>query len=349
MGKNKKKKRLPGGKGNHGNATKGVVLFQHGLTDDSSGVCLNEPSNSLAFWLADQGYDVWLGNNRGNGISMTNTRFTANQDGFWDFSWAEMGLYDLPAEIEYVLAKTGARKLSYIGHSEGTIQAFAAFTSNNKVGWQTHNIADKVNVFVALAPIAYVKNVEVAILQVMATFSIEKIISLLGFREFWIPTAIHKILPGACWLFSYICEFVLMALSGPFPGIQRNKLSFWLQYQPNPTSVKNMAHWSQGVRDGTFGMYDYGANGNMQKYGQRFPPQFNLTNWPSQLPVALFAGSKDYLSDTKDVQTLISLLPKPFVHYETNFGHLDFILGSYTNKIFPHVLQYIQTYNKGYH
>lgn len=281
---------------------------------------------------------------------MTNTRFNSNQDGFWDFTWTEMGLYDLPAQINYVLARTGARKLSYIGHSEGTIQAFAAFSSsNNNSGWATYKIADKVDLFVALAPIAYVKHVEVIILQLMATFSLEKIISLLGFQEFWIPTAIHKILPGACWLFAYICEFVLMALSGPFPGIQASKLSFWLQYEPNPTSVKNMAHWSQGVRDGSFGMFDYGSNGNMQHYGQRFPPQFNLTNWPSSLPVALFAGSKDYLGDPNDVQTLISLLPSPFVHYETNYGHLDFILGSQTNKIFPHILQYLQTYNKGFH
>lgn len=139
-----------------------------------------------------------------------------------------------------------------------------------------------------------------------------------------------------------------MALSGPFPGLQRSKLSFWLDYEPNPTSVKNMVHWSQGVRDGSFGHYDYGASGNMQHYGQRFPPQYNLTDWPSSLPVALFAGSLDYLGDPKDVQTLISLLPRPFVHYETNFGHLDFILGQNTHRTFSYILHYLEAYNKGW-
>lgn len=33
--------------------------------------------------------------------------------------WDEMGLYDIPAEIEYVLNVTGREKLVYIGHSMG--------------------------------------------------------------------------------------------------------------------------------------------------------------------------------------------------------------------------------------
>ena len=33
--------------------------------------------------------------------------------------WDEMGLYDIPAELEYVLNVTGRQKLIYIGHSMG--------------------------------------------------------------------------------------------------------------------------------------------------------------------------------------------------------------------------------------
>lgn len=66
-------------------ATKGAVLIQHGLIDASVGFCLNPPSQSLPFILADAGYDVWLGNNRGNGVSMTNEKYTQDQAEFWDF------------------------------------------------------------------------------------------------------------------------------------------------------------------------------------------------------------------------------------------------------------------------
>ncbi len=79
---------------------------------------MNNPTEGLPFILADAGYDVWLGNNRGNGYSMSNKYYNQNDDEFWDFSWDDMALYDLPSQIGYVLKLTGRSQLSYIGHSE---------------------------------------------------------------------------------------------------------------------------------------------------------------------------------------------------------------------------------------
>lgn len=41
-----------------------------------------------------------------------------------------MAKYDIPAVIEYILKKTGKEQLYFIGHSQGTLQAFAAFSQN---------------------------------------------------------------------------------------------------------------------------------------------------------------------------------------------------------------------------
>lgn len=33
--------------------------------------------------------------------------------------WDEMGMYDIPAELNYILNVTGQKKLTYVGHSMG--------------------------------------------------------------------------------------------------------------------------------------------------------------------------------------------------------------------------------------
>ena len=41
-----------------------------------------------------------------------------------DFRWHEIGMYDVPASVDYVLKTTGKSKLNYIGHSMGTTAFF---------------------------------------------------------------------------------------------------------------------------------------------------------------------------------------------------------------------------------
>jgi hypothetical protein len=39
------------------------------------------------------GYDVWLGNSRGNVYSRKNIYYTPDEDAFWAWSWDEMASY----------------------------------------------------------------------------------------------------------------------------------------------------------------------------------------------------------------------------------------------------------------
>jgi hypothetical protein len=54
---------------------------------------INGPVQSLGFILADQGYDVWLGNSRGNVYSRNNIHYTPDQNQFWAWSWDDMAKY----------------------------------------------------------------------------------------------------------------------------------------------------------------------------------------------------------------------------------------------------------------
>ena len=86
------------------NAVKPPVLMQHGILDSAYCWIVNYADVAPAFVAARAGYDVWLGNSRGNTYSRANTQWDPdhNERHFWDFSWFDMGTYDLPAVIDAI-------------------------------------------------------------------------------------------------------------------------------------------------------------------------------------------------------------------------------------------------------
>lgn len=74
---------------------------------------------SLAVTLANQGYDVWAGNNRGNIYGRRHVKYDAWSDSeeFFDYSFYENGKYDTAKQVEFALQTSGHSKLTYIGHS----------------------------------------------------------------------------------------------------------------------------------------------------------------------------------------------------------------------------------------
>jgi hypothetical protein len=102
------------------------VILQHGLFQ-CSGIFMMNEKDSLAFYLAEKGFDVWCGNNRG--IFEGHTHLGYDDDQYWDWSIDELGKYDFPAFIHYVRNFTGVEKVSYIGHSQGNAQAFFGIPS----------------------------------------------------------------------------------------------------------------------------------------------------------------------------------------------------------------------------
>jgi len=102
------------------NKNRPPVLLQHGLFSNSDCWLSSGPENSLAYLLADAGYDVWLGNARGNIYSRANSQISLNSPRFWHFDWHEIGTIDIATMIDYILGETGYSKLNYVGHSQGT-------------------------------------------------------------------------------------------------------------------------------------------------------------------------------------------------------------------------------------
>lgn len=123
--------------------------------------------------MADIGYDVWLGNARGNTYSKGHIKFKRNDNRYWDFSWHEMALYDIPAEIDYIykikkMTENSSKQLLennllYVGHSMGTTMLFAMLAMRPEYN-------SKINAGFALAPVAYMNHVKSPI-RLLAPFS----------------------------------------------------------------------------------------------------------------------------------------------------------------------------------
>jgi len=317
-----------------------AVLLQHGLLDSGTTWVINPPNESLGFILADAGYDVWIGNNRGNSYSPCTT------DECWKFSYDEMAMYDLPTFVNYILSVTNMSSISYVGHSEGTTQAFAGFSLSPE-------LASKVNLFVALAPAILVNHQESPLLTLLVDLHVDALFELFGVKDFmpsdWFIKAVGALFCNG-GLFTPICDDIIFALCGVDPeknhNFNQSRTEVYVSHTPAGTSVQNMAHWAQAVRSSQFQMFDYGTAGNIAHYGQQTPPLYDLSNLT--VPTALFSGGNDYLADPEDVEQLMNMFPKSaqiFSQYVEEYNHLDFAWGvDCAQKIYPNIVSLLQKY-----
>lgn len=121
-----------------------------------------------AYRLADEGYDVWLGNCRGSNYSINHT--TLNPFGnrndrrkFWSFSQHEIGYYDVPATIDYVLEQSEQTKLHYVGHSQGCTAFFIMASERAEYN-------AKIESMHALAPAVFVKHAKSLVIRIVKHF-----------------------------------------------------------------------------------------------------------------------------------------------------------------------------------
>ena len=100
------------------NGTKRLpVLLQHGLLQGGDCWVLNLPGQSLAFILADEGFDVWIANGRGTQWSHGHKKYSKHDREYWDWTWDELAEFDLPAMLAFVMETTES-KVFYVGHSQ---------------------------------------------------------------------------------------------------------------------------------------------------------------------------------------------------------------------------------------
>lgn len=99
------------------------VLLHHGVTANHLSFDLgvgtpDKPVPSLAHWLADRGYDVWVIDLRGRAASQRAGIFRGRR---WNWSVDDYINFDNPAAVDYILAQSAYRQMHWIGHSMGGV------------------------------------------------------------------------------------------------------------------------------------------------------------------------------------------------------------------------------------
>ncbi|XP_014480140.1 PREDICTED: lipase 3 isoform X2 [Dinoponera quadriceps] len=327
-----------------------TVFLQHGLLGSSVDWVIPGKDKGLAYILADQGYDVWLGNFRGNTYSRAHINLPTSDSRFWNFSYHEMGIYDIPAAISYITNMRFQPLHAYIGHSMGTTAFYVMAT-------ECPQITEMVEVMISLAPVAFIQHIKSPV-RILAPFSkdYEIIAHFLGEDQFLPQNEFLRLLSKfACDIDIFeekICANVLFLICG-FDKEQFNYtlLPTILNHTPAGTSTKTFVHLSQGILSGKFRPYDYGGQKNQEIYNATQPPDYDFTN--VTVPIALFYSDNDWFVDNSDVKRLYGMLDNVVDVYRVpypKFNHLDFIWGKDAPQlVYKRLLQVIsKSYFDGY-
>lgn len=322
-----------------GTVQKKVVYLHHGLLMNSEvWVCITEKERCLPFLLVDQGYDVWLGNNRGNKYSKKCMHHAPTEVEFWDFSMDQFAFHDIPDSIDYILSTTHQPSLSYIGFSQGTAQAFATLSIHPTLN-------SKVDVFVALAPAMAPPGLASGVVSSLVKTNPKVLFLLFGRRAILgSATMWSALLYPAIFAWS-IDKSLSFLFNWNMTNITPHQKLAAYPHLYSFTSTKSVVHWFQIIRNGTFQMYDDEVSTPLSlSQGSKY---YKVAKFPTRnirTPIVLVYGGSDSLVDIK---LMLKELPKHTVAREIKkYEHLDFLWASDVDKlVFPHVLDALESYS----
>ncbi|KAG7308010.1 hypothetical protein JYU34_006647 [Plutella xylostella] len=331
--------RIPRGPNSDPGRARTPVFIMHGLTATSSAYIAVGANLSIAYNVVDAGFDVWLGNARGtvNGRSHSKLNPDNNRHAsdFFDFSFEEIGMYDIPAMIDYVLDHTKNQKLHYIGHSQGC-STFLVMTS------MLPEYNEKIITAHLLAPVGYMKYFPDRSLSLMArtTNMLYSMAQSSGIYEIsgggGGPVAARSESVLADWMpiptSALDCDHASgdMAATCGVVGRDgsRNSIASAFIGGGGGASVKQFAHFGQNIRDKKFKRFDYGLLKNLAKYGSTREPAYDLGKITVEATLHYTVG--DNLLHERDVLAMAADMPNARVRRiaRDDFTHNDFIIAA---------------------
>ncbi|XP_033227336.1 lipase 3-like [Belonocnema kinseyi] len=320
--------RIPSGNGekiNRIQENKPIAYLVHALLQSSIDWVSTGQNVSLAYLLADKGFDVWLGNNRGTIFSQKHQTYSTTSSSFWNFSWHESGVIDMPETIDFILNQTGKSELFLVCYSQ-------ACTELVVMGSLKPEYNKKITLALNMAPPVFFGHSKglgwliIRTLDHLISRNHDNVANHFGLT----------VTPSMVYIYTLLFKdrrsaFRIIGLIKNIFGIDSNGVDLEVlkkevSYIPGGCSTKQFLHYNFGRNHpGTFRQYDYGKSENMKIYNSTIPPDYPLEK--VTIPIAIFQGLQDFLVSPKDIETLVRKLPNVVYRKKfKKFNHLSFTI-----------------------
>jgi len=283
--------------------------------------------------LLEAGYDVWMGNIRGNKYCQKHRLLKPVQSEFWDFSLDEVVGQDIPAMVDYVLESCrDFKKIVYVGFSQGSTLAFASLSIQPKLN-------EQIGLMIGLAATTKPKGMKNRLVQALNRASPE--LNYLFFSRqiflrnvnFW-----KKILSARAYTSAIdMCLKLLFGWECKHMRYLDKAIAY--QHLYSFTSSKLIVHWHQIMRSKRLQMYD---DGSPVALGENavVVPRYTLEAISTR--IALFLGGKDTLVDNEYTKTHLG---DSVIHVTeiAEYEHLDFLWAhDVDTSIYPAILDLLE-------
>ncbi|XP_077608006.1 lipase member N isoform X2 [Crocuta crocuta] len=311
--------RIPHGRGDaRSTGPRPVVYLQHALFADNASWLENYANGSLGFLLADAGYDVWMGNSRGNTWSRRHKTLSVTEEKFWAFSFDEMAKYDLPRIVDFIVNKTGEEKLYFIGHSLGTTIGFVAFSTMPA-------LAQRIKMNFALGPVVSFKY-PTGIFTSFFLLPSSVIKHFFGTKGFFLEDKMGKV-PSTKICNNRILWVICSEMMSLWAGANKknmnvSRMDVYMSHAPTGSSIQNILHIKQSR-----------------------PPLYDLT--AMRVPTAIWTGGNDVLVTPQDVARILPQIRNlRYFDLLPDWNHFDFIWGlDAPQRVYRKIIDLMKSYS----
>lgn len=330
-------------------SSKTPVLMIHGLLASSESFIALGPKVGLPYQLADQGYDVWLANSRGNMNGREHETLSPTSASFWNFTFHEIAVFDLPPTINFIRKMTNHQKIHLIGHSQGSTVILVLLAERPEFN-------DYVESGTLLAPVAFLGNLRTKPRQtILDKIFISYLARMVGESKENVDTEasfeIGHYNENFGLLVTFLCksdiEFCrsFFEMAGLVGRAQFNPsvLEDTLSVVPSGASINQFVHYGQLLNSNKFRQFDWGERRNLLKYGSTIPPDYKLEN--VKAPLSVFYSDIDVFIHWPDIDRLLKRLSNvKFVKFiqHIDWMHFDYLIGNnLTNVINKDVIKFL--------